>query len=232
MGLIIPKKFFMIILASSNGISNSYKLKELICKYLEENREDEPYAELTVNYYQDKEGNYTNKGNEYIEVRQEIYKGDKNENDYFLIIDKNGNEKMKKTQKKYYCFPKAMSKGWNYLKNNWKNIKEIELRFEINRLGNKQVVDILDPNDFSDILERIDEIIESTKKNRHFIKWEYPVDKETVIEKTEYVKYCADCDNTLSVINPSDYCSKSCEKNLLDELKHTKNMLESGEVDL
>lgn len=69
---------------------------------------------------------------------------DKNFNNYYLIVN-NDNQ-----NEAYFCFEGAVKDGWNNLVNNWENIKEVELEFEINDKGNKKVISIFTPqgNDF------------------------------------------------------------------------------------
>ena len=51
------------------------ELKKLIQTYLENNGEST--AKLTVGYFQDEKGNYTNDGKVYVKVQQEIYSNGK-----------------------------------------------------------------------------------------------------------------------------------------------------------
>ena len=59
---------------------------------------------------------------------------DKNLNKYYLIFDKD-------TNNAYFCFPKALREGWDYLEN-YQNIKEVELEYEVNDKGNNKVVSL------------------------------------------------------------------------------------------
>ena len=51
---------------------------------------------------------------------------DRNLNAYFLIVNNDNSDEV------YFCFEKAVKDGWTDLKNNWENIKEVEIEFEEN----------------------------------------------------------------------------------------------------
>jgi len=51
---------------------------------------------------------------------------DRNLNTYFLIVNNDNQDEV------YFCFEKAVKDGWIDLKNNWQNIKEVEIEFEEN----------------------------------------------------------------------------------------------------
>ena len=49
---------------------------------------------------------------------------DRNLNTYYLIVNNENQDEA------YFCFEKAVKDGWTDLKNNWENIKEVEIEFE------------------------------------------------------------------------------------------------------
>ncbi|MCE8162718.1 MAG: hypothetical protein I3273_01905 [Candidatus Moeniiplasma glomeromycotorum] len=58
---------------------------------------------------------------------------DKNTNPYFLIVNNDNQDEA------YFCFPKAVREGWTELANNWQEITEIELEYEVNDRGSRKV---------------------------------------------------------------------------------------------
>ena len=51
---------------------------------------------------------------------------DRNLNTYFLIVNNDNSDEA------YFCFEWTLKEGWTDLKNNWENIKEVEIEFEEN----------------------------------------------------------------------------------------------------
>ena len=51
---------------------------------------------------------------------------DKNLNTYYLIVNQDNQDEA------YFCFEWTLKEGWTDLKNNWENIKEVEIEFEEN----------------------------------------------------------------------------------------------------
>ena len=51
---------------------------------------------------------------------------DRNFNDYFLIVNNENQDEA------YFCFEWTLKEGWTDLKNNWENIKEVEIEFTEN----------------------------------------------------------------------------------------------------
>jgi len=51
---------------------------------------------------------------------------DKNFNDYFLIVNNENQEEA------FFCFEWTLKEGWTDLKNNWENIREVEIEFTEN----------------------------------------------------------------------------------------------------
>jgi len=49
---------------------------------------------------------------------------DRNFNDYFLIVNNDNQDEA------FFCFEWTLKEGWTDLKNNWENIREIEIEFE------------------------------------------------------------------------------------------------------
>lgn len=62
-------------------------------------------------------------------------KEDKNFNKYYLIVDNDSDNV-------YFCFEGAVRNGWQDLVNNYENIKEVEIEFEVNDKGNNKVVSL------------------------------------------------------------------------------------------
>jgi len=61
---------------------------------------------------------------------------DKNSNTYYLIVNNDNPEEA------FFCFEKAVKDGWQDLVNNYQNIKEVELEYEVNDRGNKKVINL------------------------------------------------------------------------------------------
>ena len=51
---------------------------------------------------------------------------DRNLNTYYLIVNNDNQDEA------YFCFEWTLKEGWTDLKNNWEQIKEVEIEFEEN----------------------------------------------------------------------------------------------------
>ena len=51
---------------------------------------------------------------------------DKNFNTYYLIVNNDNQDEA------FFCFEWTLKEGWTDLKNNWEQIKEVEIEFEEN----------------------------------------------------------------------------------------------------
>jgi len=51
---------------------------------------------------------------------------DKNFNDYFLIVNNENSDEA------FFCFEWTLKEGWTDLKNNWENIREVEIEYTEN----------------------------------------------------------------------------------------------------
>ena len=51
---------------------------------------------------------------------------DRNFNDYFLIVNNENQDEA------FFCFEWTLKEGWTDLKNNWEQIKEVEIEFTEN----------------------------------------------------------------------------------------------------
>ena len=61
---------------------------------------------------------------------------DKKQNTYYLIVNQNEDNEV------YFCFSWSVKENWTDLTNNWKNLKEVELEYELSNQGNRKVINL------------------------------------------------------------------------------------------